>query len=304
MHHLQIVPFLHHGYLAVEFFFILSGLLLCKSYCEKKQSIKTYFVGRIKKLYPQYFFALIVITLYLIFRQIYHGTGETVCSIVTSFWGEVFLLHGIVPNWEANNYPTWYVSVLLWGGTFIFMMLKKLSSKWIFILSPIFIIGYYVYNFSVSNSIEIWTGVNPLLRGISDMLIGVLLYLLLIEKDMISRIRIYSVWMKLIGLAGMAWCFCSTQFYDMYAIFFLLVLIVGSICSARDTLHLNKVSKYCYSMYLTHALVIDYVRRLLKIYVENDILVIIGVLLSILFYSILFYVVTNWLTRKLLGANQ
>lgn len=55
------VHILNHGYLAVEFFFILSGLFLFQDQ-EKHPEMKTtqYIIKRYGRFYPKYFFAFLI----------------------------------------------------------------------------------------------------------------------------------------------------------------------------------------------------------------------------------------------------
>jgi peptidoglycan/LPS O-acetylase OafA/YrhL len=279
---------------------MVSGFMICRSLFNKHQDVKYYFVERIKKLYPQYIFALIVMTLYCAFIQLYHGIGDSIGTIITNFFTEIFMLQGLLPCLGANNYPMWYMAVLLWGGTLVYFVLKKIPVKWIIIFSPIYIAGYYAYNFIVSDTIEVWSGINTLLRGIADMMIGVLLYFFVIKNRYGHLLEKYSVILRVVGLTGVIWCLCSVNFNDVFALLFLPILIIGSLYSKSDYLHISKWSKYCYPIYLNHALVIDYIRRLLNFYTDNNVVIVLGVLLSIILYSICAYHLVHWIQNKIL----
>lgn len=299
LHHSQLVPFIRHGYLAVEFFFIVSGFLLCRSFYEKDLAVKNYFVGRIKKLYPQYLFALVAISCYMLFRFFYHGMGN-IESIGLNFLSELFVVQGLLPCLGANNYPMWYFAVLIWGGGIVYFILKKCSSKFLSVICPSFVIGYYIYNFSVSNSIELWSGINTLLRGIADMFIGIMLYKIVVKNTKTNVIKQYSVLFKIIGLIGVGICICSEQFLDKLSLLFFPILLVGVLYSNIDVFHISKISKYCYPMYLNHALVLDYSRRILLRYMDGEWVACCCVVL-ILFYSILTYHIVNWMQYKITG---
>lgn len=299
LHHSQLVPFIRHGYLAVEFFFIVSGFLLCRSFYEKGLTVKNYFVGRIKKLYPQYLFALVAISCYLLFRFFYHGMGN-IESIGLNFLSELFVVQGLLPCLGANNYPMWYLAVLIWGGLIVYFILKKCSSKLLPVICPSFVIGYYIYNFSVSNSIELWSGINTLLRGIADMFIGLMLYKIVARNTKTDSIKKYSVLFKIIGLIGLGICICSEQYLDIFSLLFFPILLVGVLYSNTDVFHISKISKYCYPMYLNHALVLDFSRRILLRYMDGEWVACCCVVL-ILFYSILTYHIVNWMQYKITG---
>ncbi|HAL58668.1 MAG TPA: hypothetical protein DCP64_04210, partial [Sarcina sp.] len=57
---------LRHGYLCVEFFFILAGFFLYRSFrAEKEHSTFAYLKKRLRRLYPEYLFAALVCILVL-----------------------------------------------------------------------------------------------------------------------------------------------------------------------------------------------------------------------------------------------
>ncbi len=108
-------------WLAVEFFFVLSGFLLVLTYREECSVFN--FVLR------KYFrFAPLVVF------------GCLLCMPVRSYGPLSFVANillmsetgGIAPS-GAFDPPTWYLSVLLWGGAILFMIIKYLGSGWIII---------------------------------------------------------------------------------------------------------------------------------------------------------------------------
>ena len=61
VHHSHFLPAMKHGYLAVEFFFILSGVFIYRTFLRQDSpSSMDYTIGRIKKIYPKYFVALLL----------------------------------------------------------------------------------------------------------------------------------------------------------------------------------------------------------------------------------------------------
>lgn len=113
--------------LAVEVFFVLSGFLLANSYYKSLtnglsglENSKNYFLTRIKRLYPEYIFALL---LCLLLIPSFVGHINTQTFLLNAFmmggWGGVpNILDGI-----------WYVVVLFWGGTLCFNLLSLYKEK-------------------------------------------------------------------------------------------------------------------------------------------------------------------------------
>lgn len=261
VNHIKIYRFVNHAYLAVEFFFMVSGFMLLQSYKNKKRTPSEYLISRLKKLYPDYFFALIVYVFYLGIKTLIYSNFGEIKVILTKMIPEVFLVQNIGIWGEGNNYPLWYLAVLIWGGFFLYCLLFKYEYFTIHIFSPIFILGYYSLHFATSVSIESWNIIfcfsGPLMRGIADMCIGFLIYKIwemLKEKEYISRIGII---LKVVGLLGVMICFFSIPYYDKYILIFMPILIIGILASKRKNILLNKISPYCYSMYINQAFIIN-----------------------------------------------
>ena len=134
-----ILPIIRQGYLAVDFFFILSGFVLAHAYrMHTMDTLGDYLKfcrARIVRIFPIHIFTLIVFGLiYFIFLK----NGITLPGIYDgkAFWAEFFLLH-ITPLFDQNyffawNYPSWtlvfevwYFIIIALGITFTNKLLKK-----------------------------------------------------------------------------------------------------------------------------------------------------------------------------------
>lgn len=64
LHHASkaLILFLEHGYLAVSFFFILSGFILTYNYADRwpSVSLREYLLARFARIYPIYLLALLL----------------------------------------------------------------------------------------------------------------------------------------------------------------------------------------------------------------------------------------------------
>jgi peptidoglycan/LPS O-acetylase OafA/YrhL len=99
------------GYLAVQTFFILSGFVLAQTYGSARWSRKKltdYAVARFARVYPVYFFSLIVVS-YFIFRYLWFAPGGA--SKGGRLFDYVFLLQGWLPPLGVGwNTPAWSLS--------------------------------------------------------------------------------------------------------------------------------------------------------------------------------------------------
>lgn len=166
--------FLKHGYLCVDFFFILSGMLLYNTFCNKSVSILDYTIRKIKKFFPEYFLCMLLIYTGKFFNDKPFSFNE-----IYQFISELLMLQ-TVGLWDNGvNWPTWYISVLIYGGMLVYAILKYQKDLALKIIFPIIILLGYTHIFSKANHIEIWGSATiisyPLLRGICDMTLGAII---------------------------------------------------------------------------------------------------------------------------------
>ena len=174
------------GYIAVEFFFVLSGFLVYKSYKEKnKKEVSKAVIDKITKMYPAYLFALLMlISVYVLkwYGLNYIKWFKTEPNNI-NFISELLLVQSTgVSKFDYVNGPAWYVSSLIVNTGIIVALLNvfKKYSKYILGLITVSIYTYYfLNNFSMSTDYFLF-GVlsSALLRGIAGMSLGCLLYMI------------------------------------------------------------------------------------------------------------------------------
>lgn len=122
-----------HGYLPVDFFFLVSGVFIYYSGNKTKQpalSPYLFTLKKIRKFFPKYiialFFAFCVI---ILFRNYHYGndlvSGDDLFKVLTEF----FMLQELGPFPRGINGPAWYISVLVIGGghfIFFFILFKTI----------------------------------------------------------------------------------------------------------------------------------------------------------------------------------
>lgn len=105
------------GYVAVMFFFVLSGFVLSHAYRGKIRDtgeLGRFAIRRFGRLYPLHAFMLAV---YVLIEVAYgfHSPGRFVDSTsVNSLVAQVFLVQAFTPFAESWNFPAWSISVELW----------------------------------------------------------------------------------------------------------------------------------------------------------------------------------------------
>lgn len=171
--------YLEHGYLVVEFYFILSGYFLLNSNIRRPKSAAQYTFDKLKRTYFEYFTALCISFLYFgVLSGIVHDSFsiKTVLKIIP----EALLIQDIGIFEGGFNSPMWYYSVLIISGYFLYYMINKWRNTCVNFIIPICCIIFFIFLVNSNNgSLEGWGYVNglyfPFIRGMAEMGLGVLL---------------------------------------------------------------------------------------------------------------------------------
>jgi peptidoglycan/LPS O-acetylase OafA/YrhL len=130
-----------HGYLGVSLFFVLSGFILAYTYCGREPKEKTidarpFWVARFARIYPMYFFALLL-SLPLIFdaaSKLSPASPLTFLAVLLNFfllqsWTPFSIAHQInTPGWSLSTEVFFYLLF-----PFIISRISNLSTKQIYL---------------------------------------------------------------------------------------------------------------------------------------------------------------------------
>ncbi|MBQ7067115.1 MAG: acyltransferase [Lachnospiraceae bacterium] len=258
LHHLGIVPFLHHGYISVEFFFILSGYLLHHSYQIHAETAVKYTLRKLKRFYPYYIASAIGILLVKIVVNIIQGGVKAIPVLLMRAVSESLMLQS-TGIYISNNSPMWYLTTMILGGYFVYYLLRLKEDFYCKFIAPITILISYSYIFSESDTIEIWGTLSgiyiPLLRAIAGLNVGVVIYCIVVKVRNVCRehnslgkvIQIISVLSILGGIV-------MPQSVDKYLMIPIVILVMGCFIWERKSLHkwYFLVADNTFYMYLTH----------------------------------------------------
>lgn len=167
------VDFIKHGYLCVEFFFMLTGFFLMKSFNkENTHDLFSFIAKRFKRLAPDYIFALFVL---IIAIALFHTQKINFIRILLEL---LFLQNSGLFTMGGYNYPCWYLSVLIVGSAMIYCLLSINKRIILPVLGCLSFFGFsYIFNYLPN--IENWGSPHgiyvPLLRGLVEMTFGALL---------------------------------------------------------------------------------------------------------------------------------
>ena len=237
-------PLFTHGYLPVDFFFILSGVFIYKAAYQKMPppSPFDFTYKKIKKFFPKYLVAsLFAFCVIVLFRNWHYNYELVSIKELFRFFTELFMFQevGLFPR--GINGPVWYLSVLIIGGGLLYSFAYRLK-RFLSCFAPCFVLfGYtYLINETKGNFDEFYTvGFIrlPFLRGMCGMALGMLVGALAI-KDEIFCHKVLREFLFFLCLVGMAYCLISEIHWDIY--FCLFSAIVIYMCMLPKAL-INKV---------------------------------------------------------------
>ena len=182
------------GYLGVDFFFILSGLLLMHHYTkpvddgyEPVFAALNYTKGRYFRLLPYYllaFFLGIILSVFLWDCEHLNGFFER------GIW-ELLMLEGFGFSDGLVVGPGWYCSALIIAGFFVYFLLARYKNTYLYFIAPISLLIILAYMNQNIGHLNRWlqfdtfisTGV---LRGFAEMGLGCIcyrIYTVLAEKN-------------------------------------------------------------------------------------------------------------------------
>lgn len=183
------IAFLHLGvvsikgcYLAVDFFFVLSGFILAYSYHDEnklKRTSEEFVINRISRLYPLHIFTffLFVVVIYLDRGMLpLYGTDQ-----LFSIFQQLTMTHnvGFYPERGVWNHPSWSISVEFWVGIIFIAFIRPITSSFKLLLTSLAIMVFlsgYLDNLDVSHQ-NFFAFINAgMLRCLAEFLVGILAF--------------------------------------------------------------------------------------------------------------------------------
>jgi peptidoglycan/LPS O-acetylase OafA/YrhL len=202
-----------HGFLAVDFFFLLSGFVMTYVYQEKLDAgwpTRSFFTGRLLRLYPLYFMGLILGAAFL-FLQAHFGKKGFSSGVI----GELLVLglfflpvppgfnFGSVPtDLYPLNTPAWSLFYELAANFLHALFLRRRSLRFLTVVSVLFA-GLLLFNALRHQGLRFGVGNSQYLLGFSRLLFaypaGVAMYR--VWKSGRWRLKLHPVLIAVILLA-------------------------------------------------------------------------------------------------------
>ncbi|RZF61669.1 acyltransferase family protein [Sphingobacterium corticibacterium] len=296
--------FLPGGFIGVDIFFVISGYLISKIIISKVATqdfnLLDFYIGRIKRIVPAYFFLLIVVWIAYFFIYLNADTGRFKLS---HFWAMLFNSNYYFAG--ADNYfgassnenpllHTWTLGIEMQFYLFLPLILFIRHKKVLAVLLIAFIVALFSYSsyqiFFEGNKSTMYFS---LLARTPEFLIGVLISVLNIEKK--SFFVNNSFVLSVLGCVGLL---ISVMFYQDISPFPGVLAILPCISTAillavpssrvnRILSHkaLTYIGEISYSVYLWHWPIIAFFRyyhnRYDLTFVELFVIVILTIITSI-----------------------
>lgn len=273
-------------YLMVDFFFVLSGFIMCHVYAENfrssvnGQSFKKFTIARFARVYPLHVFSLILTSLFLF---LLYQSGMQVSPIIDtensiySLFTNVFLLHSMnFHQWFTFTHASWSISVEWWMYMifpFLVAPFLKLPKAGRFVVVGLCIAGYLGVGYvllpmtTVPDSISFLRpeGTPPYSLNVSyqygifrcffGFVIGMVVYLSYVDgwaKKLFS-----SGYTVLILLAGLFTCMHFAVLDVFTVLFFPFILLSAAYGNRRMNAFLGatpmqRLGDWSFSIYLIH----------------------------------------------------
>lgn len=233
-------PVLRFGYIGVDFFFILSGLIVSHVYLRKseKRSVgfwKKFIWYRIARLFPVHFLIMLLMLMAAVTGPLISGTRATLSS--QDYWDWI-LLTSLVRQWTfpegyAWNSPAWSVSAEFFAYLFVFPLITRITAGNMtratggaLIALGSAILGFIIWN---TGTVNVISYVGPLMRVTGGFLIGSGLYLIL---SSLHKERNWDVWLAAsLGFLLVILLLTSTLMHIGISIDAILILTLAAVIS-------------------------------------------------------------------------
>lgn len=294
-------------------FFIMSGYFLVQSFDSGKYTDGfSYSKARIKRIYPFYLIAFLILVLAMTFYAFKDGEGISYFyHAIISCLPELTFTQSIGIYASGINYPLWQMSTLIIASHILYSLMcfdRKLTTN---VLSPIIVIlgGAYFANAYGTHEIQYWGLLGsfvsaPLLRAFTGLCIGVSLYEFLkcVVNNLENKSGIFTTILSVFGIFYFAAnCRLGNTFQNVISF---ILIFATCLCSKGilSFLFNKKIFKVCeklsLSIYVNHALIINVSKFITGNRINERVAVCIYIVLLIV-YAVVFMKVIDFVTAKI-----
>lgn len=257
------LSFFSGGYLGVEFFFVLSGILMASSVYyanERSRSLSlaastTQFLRKkVSALMPMHLavFVLLFIGQFFVYKWSLFTAGK---KLLHSIPGLFFLEMSGIRGMYLNDIE-WYLSVMLISMLILYPLLRKWYSSFTRIIAPLLallILGYLSHDYESLGQVKVWTplGSKAILRGLSEIALGTVCFEVsrVLKKKTMGRCAraIITAIEAICLIIAIGFCLITRpKMYDVYVLGFMAVALTCAFTgqSYGESLFQNKFCAY------------------------------------------------------------
>ena len=222
---LDMSPF-HAGYLGVEFFFVVAGYFVGAYYVKKMQgqslvqrikAMGAYGISRIKRLYPYYFLALLLMLAVKLFTKEY-GLAQ-IPTVLKNCYAEFLMLQWTPIGNEVLISAGWFVPSVFFAGLFyvgLFVVCKKWTG---YLIAPVCFISIYGYYFRLIGKIDVIFSYHSVLRGIAGVGLGLFVFFLCEKlRNVVKERSWYPKLAVIITTILFFWCIYLYEFRQTFKV--------------------------------------------------------------------------------------
>lgn len=260
--------FIGHGFLAVDFFFCLSGFVIGYAYNDriKKMGVWEFFKSRLIRLHPLVIIGSVLGLLTFLFDPFgghpeLYGVGKLILIFISSI---LLIPFPVMPERAFNlfsfNAPAWSLFWEYVANIFYAVVLYKISRRWLLLLTALSAAVLCFVSYSAGNLMGGWGGEN-FWHGCARISYSFLAGLLIYRSSLIIKSKLGFLSLSL--LLALAFLIPFTKWnwlIEPLVVLFYFPLLIALGAGAKLTQGLRKIcvfsGKISYPLYMTHYAVI------------------------------------------------
>lgn len=277
--HLYDLEFIRHTYLFVDFFFVLSGFVICVSYQHKinhKEDLYKFIIKRIGRIWPLHLLMIVVLlgielSKYLLLSQASFQSGSEAFSgrfSLEALMSNILLIHSLgIHNSLTWNNPSWSISVEFFSYLVFALLLLAFKTRLKSLALAVALLSLLTLLLIAPVNMDV-TYDYGLLRCFSGFFIGVFIYLwrkpqLILSAYMASFIEgMLVIFVCLfVSLCGDNYfSLCSPLVFGVTVWFFSYEL--GGVSKLLKNSFIQLMGSLSFTMYMIHSVLLTVIWRI------------------------------------------